>query len=138
MMKTYGKKTLQVSMEMGRSSNDVVNIRISDEASGAMVAEVELSMEAFGDLLTSRPAIGTCERYESDNYGKRMENKSVRLPAKKYGDMDAIKKAAKEWERANPEWKVDGYDLRGFNRHRMEDGTYQVNVRRWVSVGDGE
>lgn len=129
-------KKLKVNVRMGRSQSfggdNEFTLNVVDETSNLNVLEVTIDIEGFADLLTNRPAYGEGVLCVDERIGKTHENQTVLLDLANYGDMKALRKLAKKWEKENPGWKVDAYNLDTWNSHNYENKKYKVIARRWV------
>lgn len=130
-------KKLPAKIDITKNSNDAVHIRATDQSSGLMMFELEMSLEEFGKGLFSlgaRP--GVVEIYEKyDTWGLVHECKTERVRVESTHDK-------KEWiNRVNAAvaplevdgWQCDEYS-KEFNshKHNYQNKTFAVTMRRYV------
>lgn len=117
------------------NKGDHVSIRIEDNASGIIVAELEMSHEQFGKMLASSTnADCQIDYYPSDNIGKRLEVKREIVPEINY-DTTRNGNFVQAYTEAVSSYEVDGWKAdteRGFNSHRRVGSGYEVIFRRYV------
>lgn len=132
------RKDLKVNLQMSRNSNRQWGLRVIDNTSGLLICDIEIDHEQFSDLLSGTHTDGKAEYYGSPNIGKKAEHMSITLKFKKnpgYGAGEfekEIDRAAKEYEKKHPGWKVDRYkNSRHFDSTKLEYTTHAV---RYVEV----
>lgn len=127
------RKDLNVKLSMSRSSTGKWGLRITDEASGLMIGDIEMTNEQFADLMANMYVDGKMEYYGSPNIGMIAEHKSIMLKFDKnpgYGEGEfekEIEKAASKYEKQNPGWTVERYkNSRQFNGTNLEYATHAI------------
>ena len=142
MKKSANPKLTQVTLHLGRGSGGDParpwRLAVEDKPSGTMLMEIEFSDLTFADLMSNRHTgeVGEAKVYSGEYVGLRHEHKNVTVPvppARNY-DKKSIAKAlatmADQAEAANPGWIADRGE--GWNQHRVADGMYRIDLRRWV------
>lgn len=125
---------------MGGGPQDVFKVQIQDEDSTLRILDIELSLEAFADFMSTREAKGTAKFYGDDRLGKRYENHTIKLkvPGKKglHDSWKSILKLMDKWEKENPDWTISGHERARYNHHQFDFSTriYSFNAARWVDA----
>lgn len=158
------KVELKVRLSLTRTSGgrvgdgyvpDGFDLTIEDSASHCRIAEIDIDVESFANLMSSRMSIETVPAvlYLSDKIGMVHQNKTVLWPLppdhmQRYGDAatEMLARMATEVEKANPGWVVDNPG--GWNMHKRHAGKtpkprrtgleprsadYEFTLRRWVA-----
>lgn len=128
---------------------DYFSLEITDERSGQQFLSIDLTMEQFARLITSRGDISGAPvtLRGMDKIGTKHERKTVEIEFAsseelQWGDdyMAAVRERVKEFEVDG--WQANAYDLKGFNGHRLKRDTkagverYSVGFDRWVPWSD--
>lgn len=125
------KKNLKVSMQMSRSSNDMFYLRLEDETSGLLIAEVKLDSDAFADLMSTRTTkYLDAEYYHNDSIGKKLEVTTVSLPLKD-SNTENMEDLFKRAEKEHKGWVCDR-DAYSSHRYDYNEKLYAVTLRRYV------
>ena len=141
-----GKLFVQIhlSRPVSGSPCEYFVLTIEDEASRSRFAEVQIPLDEFANMMSSRIAHGTAEVFVSSVLGYQHECKTVLVPMKdssKFysGDepvrMKAMETLAVAAEEMCPGWTADRE--RCFNGHNRKGDTYVVIVRRYVPKAEG-
>lgn len=109
-------------------------LSVNDEASGARLLELNLSLEQFSTMIGASSTTGIeAEVLSVEDYGRvgrRLEVRSVPIPFEGSWTTETLAGIYDDVEERNPGWQVDR-DMR-WNSHRVKGGTYTVTLRRWV------
>ena len=124
-----------VSVGVSRTSNNKVNLEISDNHSGDRVIQVEFCLKEFGLLMTGLHGVkGEAAVFTDANIAKKREIKQVQCD-KVQGGKDAQKAFVKEHfkkEFSDAEWAIsdDG------TRSQQNNFYHNYTVKRYVPVED--
>lgn len=129
------KTNTVVSVGVSRTSNNKVNLEISDNHSGDRVIQVEFSLKEFGLLMTGLHGVkGEAAVFTGANIAKKREIKQVQCD-KVQGGKDVQKAFVKEHfekEFSCTEWTIsdDG------TRSQQNKSYHNYTVKRYVPVED--
>lgn len=125
-------------ISISRNSNNEINICIEDKMSGARFIDVKMTPENFALAITNLSSLNCdFELRGLSVVGKKLEVKKELLDAK---DLSCSNYAEKILELVKPYeidgWKVDSYDIRGYNYHKSKKDKYEMTFRRYIEVTD--
>lgn len=136
----YVDKKVQLTGKIMASSitghdGNYVAIRIEDEASGIVVAEIHMSYEEYGKMLAHATFVDCqIDYYPSENIGKRMEVKREMVLGINYETL-RTEAFPEVYQRSVEPFEVEGWKAdkeRSFNPHRAHGDAYDVIFRRYV------
>lgn len=125
---------VQMSIAQGGGKGQRWHVRLTDESSRMIVADVELTHEQFSRVVGGQVVSG-CEGWVSppdllrERLGTERETKNIQVPYDEWGDTEAVRAAAQAS-------CVDGWELfdqlKSWNSHRAKGKTYKVTLQRYV------
>lgn len=124
---------ISISRVTSNARPDYVQITLTDRGSGITFADVTLTIEEFGSVLSGMSYTHCVTEVGGlDKLGKVHEHKTEHIPGLGYDTWEQRFEMVKPYETDG--WKADSYDLKTLNMHRAnrEDDTYSVTFRRWV------
>ena len=122
------------SITISRTSHDLVMIRIKDDKSLLPVAEIALTIENYGRVLTGLSEIkGELKVY--DNYeavAKERETKSITMPKIQSYDKEVIADAVKVHFKTLPE-ALEGWTIHTDGTSTKQSGeVHKYSIKRYV------
>ena len=123
-----GKK-VNVILRLSRTNQDSWCLDLEDIDSHLLISRMFIPDKEIPNLISTRPTVGTAELFTSENFGKRLEVKSVLLDLV-YAEEGLFELEARVilWESQNPEWKID--TIKNINwQKRRPNNKYEVMAR---------
>ena len=123
-----------VTLQMSRSNLNLFHLKIEDNKSHTLIAEISLDAEQFADFLSTRQA-NECQAtiFSNTNVGKKHEIMSVALKLTGMSK-ECLIEAINVWNAANldEEWKIGIPGEFNHYHYDSEKHIYSVSAHRYV------
>jgi hypothetical protein len=139
MPKIHGKPlkvkfNLSLSRVTSSTDDGFFRLTVEDAASRTIVAEVDIGLEKFADLMSSR-LVNDCSGlyYSGKHVGEIAEHSAVQLKVSAC-TKEEINRACDEFLKNDTEgWLISDYE-RQVNHHKYADGTYKIGLYKYTKV----
>jgi len=126
------KFNLSLSRVTSSTDDGFFRLTVEDSASRTIVAEVDIGLEKFADLMSSR-LVNDCSGlyYGGKHVGETAEHSAVQLKVSAC-TKEEINRACDEFLKNDTEgWLISDYE-RQVNHHKYADGTYKVGLYKYT------